>query len=68
LLAVQPHVPRLHWGPFDAPLQSVAVVHPQLLLLHAEPAALFVQSTQALPEAPHVFCAPLPAHCPLLQQ
>jgi hypothetical protein len=57
-----------HVGPSEALLQSLPVLQPQLLLLQAEPAGLFVQSTQALPEAPHVLVAPLPAHCPLLQQ
>jgi len=68
---VQPHAPvsRQAW-PLLELLQSPppGPLQPQLLLLHAEPAGSFVQSAHALPEAPHVFVAPLPAHWPLLQQ
>jgi hypothetical protein len=52
-------------GPFEEFLQSLLALpplQPQLSLLHAEPAGLFVQSKQVLPDAPHVFVAPLPAH------
>jgi hypothetical protein len=62
------HDPATQLEPFDAFLQSLPLLQPQLLLLQAEPLGLFVQSTQALPEAPHVLVAPLPWHVPPPQQ
>jgi hypothetical protein len=54
--------------PFGELVQPPPPVQPQLLLLHAVPLGLLVQSTHVVPDAPQVVVVPLPWHVPLLQQ
>lgn len=70
---MQPHEPPAprfprQACPFDDLLQSPGALHPHLPLLHAWPAAAFVQSTHVCPEAPHVVVWPSAPHDPFEQQ